>query len=58
MNNQVIPMNNSNIVYYIGNFGKPDGNAAGKRVYGNALVFEKLGYKVVLVGKSKSNEIN
>lgn len=51
-------MKKSNVVYYVGNFDKPDGNAAGKRVYGNALIFEKLGYKVVLVGKSKNNEIN
>ena len=45
-------MNTANIVYYIGNFDKPELNAAGKRVYGNALVFEQLGYKVVLIGKS------
>lgn len=43
-------------VYYIGNFDKPEQNAAGKRVYGNALIFEKLGYKVILIGKSKDEQ--
>ena len=40
-------------ILYVGNFDKPDASAAGKRVYGNALVFAKLGYRVVLIGKSK-----
>lgn len=41
------------IVFYIGNFDRPELNAAGKRVYGNALIFENIGYRVILVGKSK-----
>lgn len=42
---------NKQLVIYLGNFGKPETNAAGKRVYGNALIFSSLGYKVVLIGK-------
>ena len=45
-------------VYYVGNFDKPELNAAGKRVYGIALILEKLGYRVVLIGKSKDKEYN
>ena len=41
-------------VFYIGNFDRPELNAAGKRVYGNALIFENIGYRVVLIGKSKA----
>lgn len=41
-------------IYYVGNFDRPESNAAGKRVYGNALILSKLGYKVVLIGKSKN----
>ena len=51
-------MKDSKIAYYIGNFDKPEINAAGKRVYGNALIFEKLGYKLILIGKSKDKECN
>lgn len=40
-------------IFYIGNFDLPDSNAAGKRVYGNALILEKLGYEVVVIGKHK-----
>lgn len=41
------------VIFYIGNFDRPELNAAGKRVYGNALILEKLGYRVVLIGKHK-----
>ena len=51
-------MKDSKIVYYVGNFDKPEINAAGKRVYGNARIFEKLGYKVILLGKSKDKKCN
>lgn len=44
---------NKKLVFYVGNFDKPDANAAGKRVYGVALILVKLGYRVVLIGKSK-----
>ena len=50
-------MNTANTVYYIGNFDKPEFNAAGKRVYGNALIFEKIGYRVIMVGKSKDKSL-
>lgn len=42
-------------IVYVGNFDRPEMNAAGKRVYGNALILRDLGYKVVLVGKSKED---
>ena len=43
-------------ILYIGNFGMPTSNAAGKRVYGNARLLESLGYKVLLIGKDKQSE--
>ena len=45
---------NEKIVFYVGNFDKPESNAAGKRVYGIALILAKLGYRVVLIGKSNT----
>lgn len=36
-------------VIYVGNFHFPDGNAAGKRVYGNALSLKEAGYKVSII---------
>jgi glycosyltransferase involved in cell wall biosynthesis len=44
-------------ILYIGNFGMPNSNAAGKRVYGNARLLDSLGYKVLLVGKDKQAEV-
>lgn len=43
------------LIIYLGNFGEPEANAAGKRVYGNALIFKRLGYRVVLIGKGNDN---
>lgn len=43
-------------IIIIGNFILPKGNASGKRVYGNALLFNDLGYDVLCIGKN-SNEI-
>ena len=40
-------------IIYLGNFGRPDENAAGKRVYNISLALGRLGYKVVLIGKTK-----
>lgn len=37
-------------VLYVGNFGLPDTNAAGKRVFANSLLIEKCGYDVLMVG--------
>lgn len=51
-------MKDLKIIYYIGNFDKPNLTAAGKRAYGNALIFEKIGYKVILIGKSKDKRCN
>lgn len=42
------------LLFYLGNFDKPECNAAGKRVYGNALLLADLGYRVVLIGKNKT----
>lgn len=44
-------------VYYIGNFIIPDGNAAGKRVYANAELLQKLGYEIIFIGFSKNVNI-
>lgn len=41
-----------NIVLYIGNFEFPMGNAAGKRVLGNAKLFQSLGHNVICIGFS------
>lgn len=46
------------IIFYVGNFDRPELNAAGKRVYGNALILENLGYKVILIGKHKENSVD
>ena len=46
-------MEHQKIIFYVGNFNKPEVNAAGKRVYGNALVLSSIGYYVILIGKSK-----
>lgn len=45
-------------ILYVGNFDKPDASAAGKRVYGNALVFAELGYRIILIGKSKQGSVD
>ena len=45
-------------IIYIGNFDFPDGNAAGKRVFGNVKILEELGFVITLFGiSSKNNEI-
>lgn len=49
---------NEKIVFYVGNFDKPESNAAGKRVYGIALILAKLGYRIVLIGKSNTQHTN
>jgi len=43
-------------ILYIGNFNFPDGNAAGKRVYGNVKLFESLGYKTAVLGFANHSE--
>lgn len=40
-------------ILYIGGFVLPDKNAAAQRVIANSLIFEQLGYKVVLVGLTR-----
>lgn len=35
-------------IIYVGNFFYPDGNAAGKRVYGNVKLIEKCGYVPII----------
>ena len=37
-------------IVYMGNFGFPDRNASGKRVLGNCLMFQSLGYRAVCIG--------
>ncbi len=37
-------------IIYVGNFGMPTSNAAGKRVYANSLLFAKCGYNVIMIG--------
>lgn len=46
------------LVIYAGNFSEPENNAAGKRVYGNSLILEALGYDVLLVGKNSESSLS
>ena len=41
-------------VLYVGNFGLPDSDAPGKRVYANSLLLTKLGYDVLMIGTDNS----
>lgn len=43
------------IILYVGNFDKPEISAAGKRVYNNSVVLEKLGYKIYMIGKIRNS---
>lgn len=43
------------LIIYTGNFAEPDNNAAGKRVYGNSLILESLGYDVRILGKTQDD---
>ena len=45
-------------ILYVGNYIFPNGNASGKRVYGNACIFRDLGYKVFSIGFHKGNELS
>lgn len=47
-------MTSKGTIVYIGNFELPDKNAAAHRVMANAKIFESLGFKVVLIGRSNS----
>lgn len=47
-----------NVILYIGAFELPDKNAAAHRVLSNAKLFQSLGYEVILVGRSRSNELS
>ncbi len=49
-------MNNGNNILICGNFAAPDGNAAGKRVYGIGLILRSLGYTVHFLGTNGSDE--
>lgn len=44
-------------VLYVGNYIFPNGNASGKRVYGNACILRDLGYKVFSIGFHKGTEM-
>lgn len=37
-------------IAYVGNFGFPDKNAAGKRVLGNCKLLQSLGYRTICIG--------
>lgn len=41
------------LIIYTGIFAEPDNNAAGKRVFGNSLILESLGYDVLILGISQ-----
>ncbi len=41
-------------IAYIGGFELPDKNAAAHRVLANTQIFQKLGYRVVLVGADRT----
>lgn len=42
------------LIIYTGLFSEPETNAAGKRVYGNSLILESLGYDVLMLGKAQN----
>ena len=42
------------LIIYTGFFAEPENNAAGKRVYGNSLILESLGFDVLIVGKTQN----
>lgn len=42
------------LIIYTGIFAEPENNAAGKRVFGNSLIFEALGYDVLMLGKTQA----
>lgn len=44
------------IILYTGCFSEPDQNAAGKRVLGIALALEKIGYDIILLGKTQKKD--
>lgn len=44
------------LIIYTGNFAEPENNAAGKRVYGNSLILESIGYEVLMLGKKQNAE--
>lgn len=46
------------LIIYTGNFDEPECSAAGKRVFGNALILESIGYEVLMIGKKQNGELN
>lgn len=42
-------------IVYVGNFAFPNKNASGKRVLGNCLCFQKLGFRTVCIGPGQEN---
>lgn len=40
---------------YIGNFGFPDRNASGKRVYGNGKLLREIGFETIFVGVDRQH---
>lgn len=43
-------------ILYVGNFGLPNSNAAGKRVYANSLLLSKCGFDVLMIGTEPLTE--
>lgn len=52
------PQPKRNVILYIGAFELPDKNAAAQRVLSNAKLFQSLGYEVVLVGRTRAEEMS
>lgn len=48
-------MQHNQTIIYTGNFSIEEMNAAGKRVFANALIMKELGYHMVMVGVSPSD---
>lgn len=49
-------LKNKGTIIYTGNFSIEEMNAAGKRVFANALIMQKLGYHLVMVGTESIDE--
>lgn len=43
-------------VAYVGNFGFPNRNASGKRVFGNCKLLQEIGYRVICIGPGKEKK--
>ena len=51
-------MQKRNTIIYVGNFHFPNGNAAGKRIFGNSVLLKELGYDVEIIDANTTYKPN